>query len=334
MRACSRSADGTHSAEVINGKTFSCRPINPHLKKLPFDHAGFMKQIPDERLLHTTGLPPRQHLLATLSLGFERDGDTTRLTQRDHFGPLRVQKPLYPEDPAVCHAILVHPPGGVVGGDELRIGARAGDHAHALLSTPGAAKWYRANGQVSRQSLQLEAGEQAAIEWLPQETILFNGADVVFDSTVSLQSDARYLGCEILCFGRTASGERFDQGRVRQRLTIRKNGKLLWLEQGSLQGGSTQMHSPLGLAGHTVCASLIAVGPPQPAALLQAIREQAMAITGGVGKFGATQMKSVMVVRYLGDASEVARQVMLQAWQQLRPALLGQPAIVPRIWNT
>ena len=279
-------------------------------------------------------LTTRKHLLATLALGFERDHETTRLMQREHFGPLRVQKPLYPEDPSVCHAILVHPPGGVVGGDELRVSARVGDHAHAFLSTPGAAKWYRANGHVSRQVLELEAGEHAALEWLPQETILFNGADVVFDSTVSLQTHASYIGCDILCFGRTASGERFDHGRVRQRLRILRNGKPLWLEQGSLTGGSKQMSSPLGLGGHTVCASLIAVGQPQPATMLQALREQAQVNTGGVGRVGATQMKSVLIVRYLGDNSEVARQVMLQAWQLLRPALLGQPAEVPRIWNT
>lgn len=296
-----------------------------------------MKQHADERLMPVKGQVTEQairhHLLATLALGFERDHETTRLMQREHFGPLRVQKPLYPEDPSVCHAILVHPPGGVVGGDELRIKVRVGDYAHAFLATPGAAKWYRANGHVSRQVLELKAGEHAALEWLPQETILFNGADVVFDSTVSLQTNASYIGCDILCFGRTASGERFDHGHVRQRLRILRNGKPLWLEQGSLVGGSRQMSSPLGLGGHTVCASLIAVGQAQPAILLQALREQAQATADG-GIVGATQMKSVIIVRYLGDSSEVARQVMLQAWQLLRPALLRQPAEVPRIWNT
>ena len=297
-----------------------------------------MKQHADEHAVQATvqaaELAERQHLLATLALGFERDHETTRLMQRDHFGPLRVQKPLYPEDPSVCHAILVHPPGGVVGGDELRISAQVGDHAHAFLSTPGAAKWYRSNGHVSTQFLQMQAGENAALEWLPQETILFNGADVVFDSTVNLKANASYIGCDILCFGRTASGEQFNHGRVRQRLRILRDGNPLWLEQGNLTGGSKQMSSPLGLAGYTVCASLIAVGQPQPAALLQAVREQIQIAAGGAGMVGATQMKSVLMVRYLCHSSEVARQVMLQAWQVLRPALLGQPAVVPRIWNT
>ncbi len=277
------------------------------------------------------------HLLATLSLGFGRDVDTTRLLRREHYGPLRVQKALYPEGPSVAHAIIVHPPGGVVGGDELRIDASVDTGAAAVISTPGAAKWYRANGHVSRQQLSLSVAADAALEWLPQETIFFNDADVQLDTAITLQGNARFIGCDILCFGRTASGERFDSGRIRQRLRIHRDGAPLWLEQGRLIGGSAQMRSPLGLAGHTVCANLVAVGLPPPAAtatLMQALRERCTNIADGRGRFGATQMKSVLLVRYLGDSSEVARQVMLAAWQLLRPALLMREATELRIWHT
>jgi urease accessory protein len=297
-----------------------------------------MKQNADDRVTQSTGSSPsnsgRDHLLATLKLGFERDQDTTRLILRDHFGPLLVQKPLYPEHPSICHAIVVHPPGGVVGGDELQISARAGKNAHVFLSTPGAAKWYRANGHISRQQLTLDVADQAVLEWLPQETILFNGADIVLDTNITLNGQATYIGCEILCFGRTASGEKFDHGRVRQRLVIHRDGKPLWLEQGSLDGSSKQMISPLALDGYTVCANLIAVGATAPANILQAIRSAIGEASIGTGKFGATQMKSVTIVRYLGHSSEVARAVMLAAWKICRPALTGQPAVVPRIWNT
>lgn len=274
------------------------------------------------------------HWIASLNLGFERDGETTRLMRRKHVGPLRVQKPLYPEHPSTCHAIVVHPPGGVVGGDELRLDIDAGPDARALLSTPGAAKWYRANGHRSRQQLRIHIAEGAALEWLPQETILFNAADVVFDSIIDLSADARYLGCEILCFGRTASGETFDQGRVQQSMTIRRDGKPLWLEQGVLEAGSRQMRSPLGLGGHSVCASLIAVGAVTSPNLLSTVRDQCAACSDAQGQFGVTQMKSVIIVRYLGGNSEIARRVMLAAWQVLRPALLNRAAVIPRIWNT
>lgn len=274
------------------------------------------------------------HLLATLSLGFGRDHDATRLLKREHFGPLRVQKALYPEGPSVAHAIIVHPPGGVVGGDELRIAVAVDAGAAAVVSTPGAAKWYRANRHVSRQQLTLRVARDAALEWLPQETIFFNDADVLLDTRVELDGNARFIGCDILCFGRTASGESFNQGRLRQRLRIMRDGAPLWLEQGTLVGGSAQMRSPLGLAGHTVCANLVAVGLPMSPALMQTLRERCTAVADGRGRFGATQMKSALLVRYLGDSSEVARHVMLAAWQLLRPALMAREATELRIWNT
>ncbi|MEO7495016.1 MAG: urease accessory protein UreD, partial [Massilia sp.] len=142
---------------------------------------------------------------ASLRLRFADDGGTTRLVERSHSGPLRVQKPLYPEGARICHAIVVHPPGGVVGGDRLTIDAQAGAGTHCLLTSPGAAKWYRANGKVSRQQVRLEAGEGACVEWLPQETIFFNDAHVELDHTVDLAAGATYIGSEILCFGRRAS---------------------------------------------------------------------------------------------------------------------------------
>ncbi len=279
----------------------------------------------------TTG---RGHWRATLKLGFERAGETTRLIHRQHTGPLRVQKPLYPEHPSTCHAIIIHPPGGVVGGDELHMQFNLEPNARALLSTPGAAKWYRANGHRSRQQMRIRVAASAALEWLPQETILFNAADVILDSIIDLDTDARYIGCEILCFGRKASGETFDRGQVQQSMLIRKEGKPLWLEQGILAASGRQMRSPLGLGCHSVCASLIAVGSAGNSGLLDAVREQCAESSDGHGQFGVTQMKSVIIVRHLGDNSEVARRVMIAAWQVLRPALLGREAAVPRIWNT
>jgi urease accessory protein len=222
----------------------------------------------------------------------------------------------------------------VVGGDELRVQAELENGARALLSTPGAAKWYRANGHVSKQQLKLQLAPSAVVEWLPQETIFFNGADVVLDSEIALEGDAQYLGCEILCFGRTAHGERFTHGRLRQRLKITRDSKPIWFEQGDLKADSRMMTSPLGLAGYSVCATLIVAGANAPAAgCLDEVRARCEPIAVE-GQFGASQLKSVVVVRYLCNSSEVARELMLTAWSVLRPALLGQVAHVPRIWNT
>jgi len=264
---------------------------------------------------------------ASLRLRFEDDAGTTRLVERSHSGPLRVQKPLYPEGARICHAIMIHPPGGIVGGDRLAIDAIAGPSAHAFLTSPGAAKWYRANGKISVQEVRIDAAEGAVVEWMPQETIFFNDAQVRMEHSVTLAAGASYIGCEILCFGRSASGERFESGSIAQRTQIRQGGKLLWWEQGRLAGGSAAMGSVQGLGGASVCATLIGVGTPLPGALLAGMRtiDPALAVT---------QVKSVFVARYLCGDSETARAVMTRAWQALRPHLLGVAAPVPRIWNT
>jgi urease accessory protein len=271
---------------------------------------------------------------ASLTLGFADDDGTTRLLDKLHYGPLRVQKALYPEDKKVCHAIIVHPPGGVVGGDQLEIDLGVGDRAHAFITTPGAAKWYQANGKVSRQSVHLHLNEGAALEWLPQETIFFDTADVVLEQEVELAAGATFLGCEILCMGRRGSGEIFNTGRIRQRSSIRREGRLLWWEQGDIFGG--RLDSPLALNGKTVCATLIAAGKPLAAAVLNELLAHIRADIAADGEhvFGVTHTRGVLVARHLGDDSETARRLMLTVWRRLRPYLLERAAVTPRIWQT
>ena len=267
---------------------------------------------------------------ASLRLGFVRRADDTILGERRHAGPLRVQKPLYPEGAAVCHAVIVHPPGGVVGGDALDIGITAGDHAHALLTTPGAGKWYRANGRSSRQDVRIDVGEAASVEWLPQETLFYREAEVALTHEVTLAANARYIGTEVLCFGRTASGETFDSGCIRQTTRIRREGKLVWHEQGEIDGAGPGMRSPFGLGGHTVCATFIACGATLDASQLRQLREE----IDVHGRSGATQLPQIVVVRHLGGSNEAARAVMVAAWRRLRPLLMQHEAVIPRLWHT
>jgi urease accessory protein len=285
--------------------------------------------MPDSTIISTGA----RNWQAQLHLGFADDGGTTRLIERRHSGPLRVQKALYPEGGKICHAIVLHPPGGVVGGDQLAITARIGSNSHALLTTPGAGKWYKANGHVSAQQIQFTVAAAAKLEWLPQESIFFDAAVVDLQQTIHLAQDACYIGWEILCFGRRASNERFNSGQIRQKLRIERDGKLIWWEQGGVVAQSEAMHSPLGLGGKTVCATLVAVGQSLPAASLAALREQVNALIGA-GEFGISQTKAVLVARYLGDSSELARQIMVAVWQHVRPHVMGCAAQVPRIWNT
>lgn len=272
---------------------------------------------------------------ARIALTFNNETGKSILTARAHFGQLYVQKPFYPEGPEVCHVVLVHPPGGVVGGDRLEIVNNLEANAKVQITTPGAAKWYRSNGRVSYQSVSLDVKAGGAMEWLPQETIFFDDARVRLAQNIHLETDATYIGCEIFCLGRTAFGESFNTGRITQQVTIRREKKLIWNEQLNLLGESEAMRSPLVLSGKTVCATLLAAGGAAYSGdLINTLRSRVAEIDNGAGQLGVSQANSVIVARYLGDSSEVARAVTLSLWGVLRPALLGRTAEVPRMWNT
>jgi urease accessory protein len=271
------------------------------------------------------------HWDARLDLAYARRGERTVLARREHRGPLRVQRDLYPEGEGTCHTIIVHPPGGIAGGDRLALGVELGAGSRALLTTPGAGKWYRTDGAAAGQTLAFDVQAGASLEWLPMEGIVFNGAVADMQTTVNLAAGATYLGWEILCLGRTASGERFERGRLRTRTELRRDGRRLWLEQGCLDGGDPLMASPVGLAGHTVCGTLVAAGRDIPLEMLAACR----AVPAGDGAVGGiTRLPGVCVARWLGDASEDARRWFASLWTILRPALHGGAAAAPRIWAT
>lgn len=260
---------------------------------------------------------------AALELAFCRDGRATLLAKRAADGPLVVQKPLYPEGEAVCHAIVVHPPGGIAGGDELDLGASVDEGAHALLTTPGAGKWYRSVGPRARQTLRFVV--HGVLEWLPRETIVFNDARARLECVVDLKGDARYIGWEMLCLGRAGSGESFAKGTVELETRVSRDGKPLWLERGCIEGGGRMMSSPAGLGDRSVCGTLIAVAPVDPDTL-SACRK--------VDDVAVTVLPGLLVARYLGDSSEKGMRAFSALWSVLRPALLDRAAIEPRIWRT
>ena len=271
---------------------------------------------------------------AELVLGFARAGDRTVLRENRHRGPLRVQKALYPEGDAVCQAIVLHPPSGIAGGDHLVISADVASGAHAQLTTPGAGKWYRSGGAEASQCIDFTVGEGATLEWLPQETIVFDGAKARMETHVSLAADSRYIGWDILCLGRAASGERFEKGEISLFFRVDRDGRPIWLERGQVAGNDTMLDSPAGWAGHSVCGTLLCSFPELPqqaAALLEALRAIAPA---DAAQHGITVLAGVLIARYLGGNSEAARLWFAQLWTILRPACCGRPAVIPRIWNT
>ena len=266
---------------------------------------------------------------AQLALEYERRNQRTVLAARRHDGPLVVQKALYPEGDAVCHNIIVHPPAGILGGDSLEIDARVGAQAHTLLTTPGAAKWYRSAGAWAQQKNVFVVAQGACLEWLPQGTIVYDGALARLQTEVRLDAGARYIGWEVLCLGR-GTGERFEHGQCQSSVTVLRDDKPLWLERGAIEAGGLLMTSPAGLNGKTVCGTLIAVAENVADVDLVVCR----AVEAKSGETAVTRLPGVMVARYLGDSSEAARQYFVAIWQRLRPVVAGRAAVTPRIWNT
>jgi len=264
---------------------------------------------------------------AELELGYARFGDCTRPVTRRHLGPLRVQKHLYAEGPQVCQHIIVHPPGGIAGGDRLAISARVEADAWAQLTSPGAAKWYRAVGPAY-QTLDLKIAAGATLEWLPQETIVFSAAQAELRTTIDLEGDARLFYWDMVALGRPASGERFDRGHFQSQLDIRRDGQLLWHERQRIQGGDGLLDSPIGLDGQPVFATLLVSGEID-SKLLERCRSVPTRVRGDL-----TQLPGLLVARCLAGEALHARAWLIELWRLLRPALLGREAVPPRIWNT
>ena len=265
---------------------------------------------------------------ASLALEFGFADRKTTLGRKVHDGPLVVQKPLYPEGPGICHAIVVHPPGGIAGGDELNLQVATGNGAAALLTTPGATKWYRSAGPLAKQHAAFDV--QGALEWLPQETIVFDGARAEASYDVNLGAAAGLIGWDIVCLGRTGSGERFARGSFRNSICVRREGRLLWLERGRIDGGGRLMDSPAGLAGMPVFGTLFVSALNLNQDLLNQIRKT----EAEAGRGAVTLLPGILLARYLGGSSEAARRYFIALWRILRPALMGREAIEPRIWQT
>jgi urease accessory protein len=266
---------------------------------------------------------------ARLELGFAKRADRTVLAHRRHSGPLTVQKPFYPEPSGTCHVYLLHPPGGVAGGDSLELDISVADGAHALLTTPAAGKFYRSDGRQAlwRQRFKAESG--STLEWLPQETIVFDGSRAELCSRVDVETGARFIGWETVCLGRPAARESFLLGHYRQRLEIWHEERPLLIERSLFQGGDRLLSAAWGMQECPVGATLFAW--PADSQTLEQLRVQ---VPEDAGLFGATLIDGLLVCRYLGSQAEHARRALIVAWRVLRPRLLGLPACEPRIWNT
>lgn len=292
----------------------------------------------------------------TLNIQYQRRGDHTVAHDR-HDGPLRVLRALYPEGPGVCHHVLVHPPGGLVGGDDLSIQLDVGGGAHALVTTPGATRFYRSAGDEARQLTLVSASTGARLEWLPLETIIHDHARGLNHIRFTLDAGAQMMGWDMLALGLPASDEVFAHGRFKQQI----DWPGTWLERGVLDrddprhSSATQrlLHSPLGWHGRSVLATMwLASGSPWSTEELNQLTdstratclsiEQQMLTGSALGGYPSSAAlcgvsspnDRLIVLRLLAHRTEMAwptLRAVRETWRKIAWNMDGNP---PRIWST
>jgi len=277
--------------------------------------------------------------LASLELGFAMRSGACRMIRCRHQGPLYVQRPFYPEGHDLAHVYLLHPPGGMVSGDDLQVRVKVGDEAAVLMTTPGAGRAYRARPgkQWQKQLSLIEVGANASMEWLPQETIVYPQARANIQTKIDLSETGRFIGWEITCLGLSAGDRPFSAGEIKQRFEVTRCGHPLMIESLDLGDASRAIHAATaGLQSQTVTGLMVfdVLGlEDQVSCVLQELREIA-ALIGGPALAGLSCFNGLLVVRYLGPCSEQAKAFFHRLWSVLRPLLFSRPAVSPGIWST
>lgn len=262
---------------------------------------------------------------AELELGFTQSRNKTLLVNRRHSGPLTVQRPFYPEGD-VCHVYVLHPPGGLVSGDRLAINVNADQGSAALITTPAAGKFYRSSGNKAYQSVSINVAENAAVEWLPQETIIYEGACVSSTLTIDLAANARFIGWEILSLGRPASAEGFSCGTAEMRWQINRKGLPFYLERLVLDANA--ISARWGLNGQSACGTMFT--SPASAASLQAVTS----LIGDAPNRGVTRIDDLLICRATDSRTDRIRRFFEQIWEIIRYDIVHRNACAPRIWAT
>ncbi|OYD96807.1 urease accessory protein [Nostoc sp. 'Peltigera membranacea cyanobiont' 210A] len=264
-----------------------------------------------------------------LNLVYADRHDKTQLIYNHQQAPLKVQRPFYPEGEKVCHSVILHTAGGMVGGDRLSSNIHLQPQTQALITTAAASKIYRSNGLQARQIIQMQVDAGACLEWLPQETILFNDAIYRQDLRVELATGGSWLGWEITRFGRSARGEKFLQGEWRSHTEIWQQGVPLWIDRQWLRGSEETFHSPHGLAGKPIVGNLVWVGGAVSAEIVEKTRN----LWNGEGEAGVSRLQHGLLCRYRGASTSEVRNWFINVWQLLRVSFLNCGNCIPRVWQ-
>lgn len=272
---------------------------------------------------------------ARLDLNYRQDDAGRTVLRHSHTGPLRILKSLYPEGPGICHNVVVHPPGGLVGGDVLEVQVHAAAAAHGLLSTPGATRFYRSEGASTAQKVRLALDAGARLEWLPLEAIAYPGCLARNTLHATLSEGAEMIGWDVCALGLPTAGQPFDRGTLTQHLEIPG----LWLERSRIDATDARLlESPLGLAGQRCLGTLwfacgSALTRERREHLLEAVRALLDGDRQGVQAGATCPNPQMLVLRGVAPLVEPLMALFQRVWAVLRTEAWGLPAVPPRIWR-
>jgi urease accessory protein len=272
---------------------------------------------------------------AQLQLDYRLEAGKTVARHR-HNGPLRILQSLYPEGDAICHNVLVHPPGGLVGGDTLELEIRAETGTHGLITTPGATRFYRSAGEPAVQRTRIALAGDSRLEWLPLEAICYKQCVAENHLALNLDREAEFIGWDVTALGLPLAGQPFETGSLLQHIEVPG----VWLEHGRIDAHDMRLlDGPTGMAGQRCLATLIFVAGSR---IERARREQALELARAViaehplhQLAGATSPDGqVIVMRVLAPLVEPAMDLLRRVWTTWRAQLWGLSAQSPRIWST
>lgn len=265
---------------------------------------------------------------AQLNLEITYRGDKSVVSNSKQKGPLSIQSPFYPEK-EVCHLYLLHPPAGIVSGDKLQLNITAKNKGTALITTPGATKFYRSNGLLAEQHQGFRIFDNSTLEWLPQETIYFPSANAKLNTTVHLEGSGSYIGWEINCLGLPANEKDFADGQAQICFSLFRDKQPLLLESIKISKAKRSYQAAF-LQDQPILGSLVASGGSEQ--LIELLREKLLPAKNG--NWATTLLNDILVLRYLGKSTNEVRELFVQAWKTIRPHIRGKEAVIPRIWNT
>lgn len=269
---------------------------------------------------------------AHLDLGLIHKNNKTVLNKRRHIGPLTLQRPFYPEQDGTCHLYVLHPPGGIAGGDSLNLNLVCNQDTSTLVTTPGANKFYQSSSLAAWQNQKLYVKENANLEWLPQETILFDGSNVDSITKIELKSSSRFIGWEIVSFGRPACAEKFSRGTFKQSYEIWYDNQPIFIDKVIIKDRAEVFSSLWGLQSKPVMGLMTVVN--QDTDLLNEAKISIQNQTNQHSCLSVTVMNNILVCRCLDDNSMSIRDQFIEIWKLIRPIVMNKHPCEPRIWAT